>query len=150
MISPKTGLCGLLAFFVCACGGAAPTPELEISPALAEQITTSMAPFGAYEVEGGEGPDGSWYEVEAVSPVSIYFAADGTIPKFEVNVPLALLPEPVRTAASAEMELGDTLSEVELVYMNAMILWEVEIITADGTERDLYYLADGTLDHEDE
>lgn len=133
-------------FLAVACGGAPSAPD---APAIPTEVQSAAAAqlegFGPYTIEVEDGSGGTlWYEAESTATIDLYFAPDGSMPKFEVQVPFDLLPAPVRDAGRGELSTGDTLVGAELVYLNGQLLFEIEIQGADGTKRDLYYDPSGS------
>lgn len=135
----------LLTVFLCACGGSTSNQGIRMSNELAAQIDAAMAPYGEYTLMRGEGVNDDLIQASTVVPVSFFFDDDGEIPKFEANIPLELLPGDVREAATAAVGLGDTLSSVELVYVEEEVLWKVKIVVADGSTREIYFESNGDI-----
>jgi hypothetical protein len=139
--SSRVSFVVMSSFLAVACGGAPSTPD---APAIPTEVqaaaATQLEGFGPYTIAVEDGSGGTpWYEAESTATVDLYFAPDGSMPKFEVQVPFDLLPAPVRDAGRGELSAGDSLLGAELVYLNGQLLFEIEILAADGTKRDLYF-----------
>lgn len=136
---------GLVLSLLPGCSGpqvAAPQMDEELAATIAEV----MAARSPYTLEAEEGSGGeTWYEAEFMAEAEVYFAPDGSMPKFEVEIPWDVMPAAVQEASRAELQVGDTLEAAELVYLNGRLYFEVEIVNAAGEDRDLYYTPEGEL-----
>lgn len=135
------------ALFLIACGGTqSGSSDSSIDASLSEMIATNMAPISEYEVEEEEGVDGeTWWEVEAVAELEIYFAEDGSIPKFEARVPFYMVPEAALQAADNAAGADAERLEAELALFGELIVWELEYDVGGDDELDVYVNSDGSL-----
>jgi len=117
------------------------------SNAMVEQFAEMMVPMTDYTVEMEAGRDGAtWYEVEYVNEVEVYFTESGEMPKYEAHVPFALVPEAAMQAAMEAAPEGTEAVQAEFVILMGEQMWEIEFAAPGSDEdTDIYVNSDGTM-----
>jgi uncharacterized membrane protein YkoI len=86
-------------------------------------------------------------DLKGFREAKLYVAGDGTLRKTVQEIRFKDLPEPVRAALNRYTKKGK-VEDVEMVYINGKVQYEVEIDQPKGPDRIITFDADGTVTDE--